>query len=77
VITLKEALALPKEEIAALRDDLKKSIEEKKELNAYISVDEAGEGVPLLIKIIFRSKGGILPVQVKFCRGMWHHTMQQ
>ncbi|BDY13791.1 Asp-tRNA(Asn)/Glu-tRNA(Gln) amidotransferase subunit GatA [Hydrogenimonas cancrithermarum] len=57
MITLKEALGLPKEEIAALREDLKKKIEEKKELNAYIAVDEAGEGVPLLIKDNIQVKG--------------------
>jgi len=57
LITLKEALALPKEEIAALREDLKKRIEEKRDLNAYIAVDEAGDGVPLLIKDNIQVKG--------------------
>ncbi|WP_300363273.1 Asp-tRNA(Asn)/Glu-tRNA(Gln) amidotransferase subunit GatA [Hydrogenimonas sp.] len=57
MITLKEALALPKEEIAALREDLKKRIEEKRDLNAYIAVDEAGDGVPLLIKDNIQVKG--------------------
>jgi aspartyl-tRNA(Asn)/glutamyl-tRNA(Gln) amidotransferase subunit A len=57
LITLKEALALPKEEIAALREDLKKRIEEKRDLNAYIALDEAGDGVPLLIKDNIQVKG--------------------
>ncbi len=57
MITLKEALALPKEEIAALREDLKKRIEEKRDLNAYIALDEAGDGVPLLIKDNIQVKG--------------------
>ena len=57
MITLKEALALPKEEIAVLREDLKKKIEEKRELNAYVAVDEAGDGVPLLIKDNIQVKG--------------------
>jgi len=57
LITLKEALALPKEEIAVLREDLKKKIEEKRELNAYVAVDEAGDGVPLLIKDNIQVKG--------------------
>ncbi|HIO71378.1 MAG TPA: Asp-tRNA(Asn)/Glu-tRNA(Gln) amidotransferase subunit GatA [Campylobacterales bacterium] len=50
MITLKEALKLPKEELPHLKQDLKKRIEEKKELNAYISLDESGDGVPILIK---------------------------
>ncbi len=57
MITLKEALKLPAEEVAALRDDLKKRVEQKSELNAYISLDEAGEGVPLLIKDNIQVKG--------------------
>ncbi|WP_300367802.1 Asp-tRNA(Asn)/Glu-tRNA(Gln) amidotransferase subunit GatA [Hydrogenimonas sp.] len=57
MITLKEALKLPGEEVAALRDDLKTKVEEKKELNAYIALDEAGEGVPLLIKDNIQVKG--------------------
>ena len=43
--------------MAALRDDLKTKVEEKKELNAYIALDEAGEGVPLLIKDNIQVKG--------------------
>ncbi|WP_457594086.1 Asp-tRNA(Asn)/Glu-tRNA(Gln) amidotransferase subunit GatA [Hydrogenimonas sp.] len=57
MITLKEALKLPAEEVTALRDDLKKRVEQKSELNAYISLDEAGEGVPLLIKDNIQVKG--------------------
>ena len=57
MITLKEALKLPAEEVAALRDDLKSRIDEKKEINAYISLDERGEGVPLLIKDNIQVKG--------------------
>ena len=50
MITLKEALALSPEEIKAFREELKTQIEEKKELNAYVGMEESGEGVPLLIK---------------------------
>ena len=50
MITLKEALSLSKEEQNALKEDLKKAIEEKKELNAYVGLEEAGEGVPIAIK---------------------------
>ncbi len=56
-MTLKEALALPKEEIPALRAELKKKIDEKADINAYIAVDEAGDGVPLLIKDNIQVKG--------------------
>ncbi len=56
VITLKEALKLPKEEIEAFRSDLKKEIEAKKALGAYVeqltgkSVSEYGAGIPIAIK---------------------------
>jgi aspartyl-tRNA(Asn)/glutamyl-tRNA(Gln) amidotransferase subunit A len=69
LITLKEALQLPKEEIKALRDDLKKRIEEKKELNAYISLDEAGDGVPLLIKDNIQVKGWNITSASKILQG--------
>jgi len=69
LITLKEALQLPKEEIKSLRDDLKKIIEEKKELNAYISLDEAGDGVPLLIKDNIQVKGWNITSASKILQG--------
>ena len=50
MITLKEALTLSSEEIKAFREELKKEIEAKKELNAYVGMEESGEGIPLLIK---------------------------
>jgi aspartyl-tRNA(Asn)/glutamyl-tRNA(Gln) amidotransferase subunit A len=50
LITLKEAMKLPKEELADFRKDLKKVVEEKRELNAYIGSEESGDGVPILIK---------------------------
>ncbi len=50
MITLKEALKLSPDEIKAFRDELKIEIEAKKELNAYIGLEESGEGIPLLIK---------------------------
>lgn len=56
MITLKEALALPKEELPNLKQDLKAKINEKKELGAYIEqltdseIYESGEGVPILVK---------------------------
>jgi len=56
LITLKEALTLSKEEIAQLRVDLKKKIEETKEIGAYVeqlqdtAISEYGEGIPIAIK---------------------------
>ena len=56
MITLKEALKLNKDEIAELREDLKKKIEEKKEIGAYVeqlqnsTIAEFGEGIPIAIK---------------------------
>lgn len=50
MITLKEALSLSADEIKAFRDELKSEIEAKKELNAYVGMEESGEGIPLLIK---------------------------
>ena len=50
MITLKEALSLSKEELATFKEDLKKQIEARPELNAYIDVNSVGEGVPIAIK---------------------------
>ena len=56
MITLKEALKLPKEEIEAFKSDLKKEIEAKKELGAYVEqltnkpISEYGAGIPIAIK---------------------------
>ena len=56
MVTLKEALKLNKDEIKALREDLKKKIKEKKEIGAYVEqlqnseISELGEGIPIAIK---------------------------
>ncbi|GHV59585.1 glutamyl-tRNA(Gln) amidotransferase subunit A [Campylobacterota bacterium] len=56
MITLKEALKLPKEEITNLRADLRKLIGEHKHIGAYVEqltgceITEYGFGVPVLIK---------------------------
>ena len=56
MITLKEALKLPKEEITELRSDLRKLITKQKQIGAYIEqltdqqITEYGFGVPVLIK---------------------------
>ena len=50
MITLKEALKLDTTAISHLREDLKKSIDANKELNAYIGMQSAGAGIPIAIK---------------------------
>ena len=50
MITLKEALSLSKAELATFKEDLKKQIEARPELNAYIDVNSVGDGVPIAIK---------------------------
>ncbi|MDB2405372.1 Asp-tRNA(Asn)/Glu-tRNA(Gln) amidotransferase subunit GatA [Arcobacteraceae bacterium] len=56
MITLKEALTLSAEQIISLREDLTKSIEEKKELGAYVEqltstkILNTGSGIPIAIK---------------------------
>ena len=56
MITLKEALTLSQEEILEVRKDIIKSVNEKKDLGAYIeqlkSIDitQKGSGIPILIK---------------------------
>lgn len=50
MITLKEALALSKEELNKFKEDLKAKIEARPELNAYIDINNVGDGVPIAIK---------------------------
>jgi aspartyl-tRNA(Asn)/glutamyl-tRNA(Gln) amidotransferase subunit A len=50
VITLKEALKLSKEELAKFKDELRVKIETRPELNAYIDVNNVGDGIPIAIK---------------------------
>jgi len=50
VITLKEALKLNKEELNNFKEELKAKIEARPELNAYIDINNVGEGVPIAIK---------------------------
>ncbi len=57
MITLKEALKLSKEEITKLKDELKAKIEANCELNAYIDVENVGEGIPIAIKDNIQVRG--------------------
>jgi aspartyl-tRNA(Asn)/glutamyl-tRNA(Gln) amidotransferase subunit A len=50
VITLKEALKLSKEDLHKFKEDLKAKIEANPALNAYIDVQNVGDGVPIAIK---------------------------
>ncbi len=50
MITLKEALSLSKDELNKFKEELKAKIEADPELNAYIDVNNVGEGVPIAIK---------------------------
>jgi len=50
VITLKEALSLSTEELNKFKKDLKAEIEARPELNAYIDINNIGDGVPIAIK---------------------------
>ena len=50
MITLKEALRMSKDELETLKEELKAKIEANPQLNAYIDVNNLGEGVPIAIK---------------------------
>ncbi|QSZ42238.1 Asp-tRNA(Asn)/Glu-tRNA(Gln) amidotransferase subunit GatA [Sulfurimonas aquatica] len=50
MITLKEALQLSKEELNKFKDELKAKIEANPDLNAYIDVNNVGDGIPIAIK---------------------------
>ena len=50
MITLKEALKLNKEELNNFKEELKAKIEARPELNAYIDINDVGDGVPIAIK---------------------------
>ena len=50
MITLKEALTLSKEELNKFKEELKAKIAARPELNAYIDVNNIGEGIPIAIK---------------------------
>ena len=57
MITLKEALKLCKEELNNFKAELKAKIEADPELNAYIDVQNIGDGVPIAIKDNIQVKG--------------------
>jgi len=68
VITLKEALSKSGEELSEIRRELRKRAETNG-LNAVISFDEAGDGVPILIKDNIQVKGWSVTGASKILQG--------
>ncbi len=69
MITLKEALALPKEELGEVKKEIAKRAKEREDLNAYIALDEAGEGVPIAIKDNIQVQGWQVTCGSKILQG--------
>lgn len=75
MITLKEALSLPKGEIVDFKRDLKEKIKEKKEIGAYIEqlvgedINEFGEGIPVAVKDNIQVKGWSVTCSSKILQG--------
>ena len=56
MITLKEALSRSADEIAEIRAEIVESVKSS-DINAYVGMDEAGEGIPILLKDNIQVKG--------------------
>jgi len=69
VITLKEALALSKDELDKLKDELRTKIEANPELNAYIDINNLGDGVPIAIKDNIQVKNWAVTSASKILQG--------
>ena len=67
--TLKEALQLDTNELQTLKTELKRKIEKNKEFNAYIGLEESGEGVPIAIKDNIQVKGWSVTSASKILQG--------
>ena len=69
MITLKEALALSKDELDKLKDELRTKIEANPELNAYIDINNLGDGVPIAIKDNIQVKNWAVTSASKILQG--------
>ncbi len=75
MITLKEALTLSSSEIEALKDDLRKQIESKKDLGAYVEqftnepINQKGDGIPIAIKDNIQVKDWNITASSKILQG--------
>ncbi|MDD2450787.1 Asp-tRNA(Asn)/Glu-tRNA(Gln) amidotransferase subunit GatA [Sulfurovum sp.] len=68
MITLKEALAKSKEELAEIRAALEEKAKAS-DLNAYVGFESSGEGVPILIKDNIQVKGWSVTSASKILQG--------
>ncbi len=62
-------MGMPKEALEDIKKDLAKKAEEKGHLNAYISMDEAGEGIPVAIKDNIQVDGWEITCASKILQG--------
>ena len=69
MVTLKEALTLSKEQLQNLKDEIKTNIQNNKELNAYIDVENVGNGVPIAIKDNIQVKDWSVTAASKILQG--------
>ncbi len=69
MISFKDALKLGGEDLKGLKQDLAKKIEETKNINAYIGMEESGEGAPVLVKDNINVKGWGITCASKILKG--------
>ncbi|MBA1438369.1 MAG: Asp-tRNA(Asn)/Glu-tRNA(Gln) amidotransferase subunit GatA [Epsilonproteobacteria bacterium] len=69
MITLKQALELSQEELQEFKQQLAAKIEQNKELNAYIDVQDFGAGVPIAIKDNIQVKNWSVTAASKILQG--------
>ncbi len=77
MITLKEALKLSKEEIVALKEELKIKIAAYPELNGYVDVENVGEGIPIAIKDNIQVQGWSVTSGSNILKGILRRITQR